>query len=150
MKTHSKLDETKIIFSKSNMKSIIEYYIDKIESCDKRLEKNETYDKILNLMSDSLKMKLIRNFDNETKFNEILETDINNNFYLTDIFNILTNVKTQEEIKPKNVEMNISSNSNSISTTKIQQESTSINKIEILGNVAPGSRIFAGNNNISN
>jgi len=145
MKTHSKLDETKIIFSKSNMKSITEYNLIK----DKNSEKNEVYDKVLNLISTSLQLKLIRNFDNETKFNKILETDLDNKFYL-DVFNILTGVKTQEEVNPKNVEVNITSNSNSTSTTKIQKEETSSNNITILGNVKPGSRIVSGNNNIIN
>jgi len=145
MKTHSKLDETKIIFSKSNMKSITEYNLIK----DKNSEKNEVYDKVLNLISTSLQLKLIRNFDNETKFNKILETDLDNKFYL-DVFNILTGVKTQEEVNPKNVELNITSNSNSTSTTKIQKEETSSNNITILGNVKPGSRIVSGNNNIIN
>jgi len=145
MKTHSKLDETKIIFSKSNMKSITEYNLIK----DKNSEKNEVYDKVLNLISTSLQLKLIRNFDNETKFNKILETDLDNKFYL-DVFNILTGVKTQEEVNPKNVELNITSKSNSTSTTKIQQESLSVNKISINGNVAPGSRIVSGNNIIIN
>jgi len=149
MKTHSKLDETKIIFSKSVMRDITEYNLIKDEK-DEKFKKNEIYDKILNLIPTSLQLKLIRNFDNEKKFNEILETEFNDKFYLVDVFNIFNGMKTQEEINPKNVELNITSKSNSTSTTKIQQESLSVNKISINGNVAPGSRIVSGNNIIIN
>ena len=149
MKTHSKLDETKIIFSKSVMRDITEYNLIKDEK-DEKFKKNEIYDKILNLIPTSLQLKLIRNFDNEKKFNEILETEFNDKFYLVDVFNIFNGMKTQEEINPKNVKLNITSKSNSTSTTKIQQESLSVNKISINGNVAPGSRIVSGNNIIIN
>jgi len=149
MKTHSKLDETKIIFSKSVMRDITEYNLIKDEK-DEKFKKNEIYDKILNLIPTSLQLKLIRNFDNEKKFNEILETEFNDKFYLVDVFNIFNGMKTQEEINPKNVKLNITSKSNSTSTTKIQKEETSSNNITILGNVKPGSRIVSGNNNIIN